>query len=658
MSKGKKSAKAKARELTQVAAEPDFGLTEFEDKSGPEKPVDRPNPVRLLADAAVRLAMGEDLVTRLNEDRALLVAVRAPTPAWVKQIESSFKRLRPRAIVIGRDGSDRLRHKADFGNETVAEAVAEGRQMIGVATSVGFLPSSLVSGADVTIDVKIDGTVIADAIARFVGDARGSAAASGLGALDFGDLVVGFRAGSSADEIIARLTRAASRLSPKMQDRLPRLEDAVEFGAAREWGLDLGVRWTDQKARAAEHGTQTPAPYEISGNCVWVGEPGLGKTFFAQVLAKHLGVPLVSGSLSEIFATTSGYLDTVVKGVRDLFARAEATGSALFIDEIDSLPSRVNLDSRHLSWWGPVVAEFLLLLDSSRTTVNKPRFVWAATNHVDRLDPALIRPGRLDRVIRFGPPGPDGIASIVRRHLDGDLPDVDLAAVGQLGLGKTPAELAAIVKSARSAARAERRPMTADDLFEALAPRVAIDDATLRRIAIHESGHAVVCMALGIDEVVAIDAIGSTTSWGRTLMRREDGLETRGIVEARATVNLGGRAAETVVYDGDCSINAGGDATSDLALATDAVCALRVSMGLGDGIAFIAGREDATKMLRVDHRLRTAVEEDLARLHARAVDIVTRHRAALEAIADALISRRHLTGTEARGMFAAHPPAK
>ena len=284
-------------------------------------------------------------------------------------------------------------------------------------------------------------------------------------------------------------------------------------------------------------------------------------------------------------------------------------------------------------------------------------FVWAASNHPTRIDPALLRPGRLDRVIHFRPPGPEGIVSIVHHHLEGELPGIDLTAIGQLGLGRSPAEIAAAVSSARRAARAAKRALGYDDLVEALAPRADVDDATLRRIAHHESGHVVTAIALDVDEVVAVDVVGNAGAYGRTVMRQRPGIETRATIENRAVSQLGGRAAECEIYDGDCAGNAGGDTSSDLAAATGAVTALRISLGLGGELTYRGGPDAVTDLLRTDPMLRAAVDRDLARLHARAIDIVRRHRSALDAITAALLKRRHLTGDEARRIFARHAPA-
>jgi cell division protease FtsH len=258
--------------------------------------------------------------------------------------------------------------------------------------------------------------------------------------------------------------------------------------------------------------------------------------------------------------------------------------------------------------------------------------------------------GRLDRIIHFTAPGPDGIASILRHQLGPDLPGVDLAPLGQIGIGRSPAEIAAAVKKARSAARQASRALEYDDLVDAIAPRVAMDDATLWRVAHHEAGHAVVALALGVDEVVAVDIGGAADAFGRTVMRQRAGIETRATIEDRVCADLGGRAAEAVVY-GDYSANARGD----LATATHAIAGLHASTGLAGGLAYLGDEKAAAAMLRVDRTLRDAVNADLARLQARAVDIVRAHREALEAIAAALADRRHLTGDEVRAIFEAVP---
>jgi ATP-dependent Zn protease len=163
----------------------------------------------------------------------------------------------------------------------------------------------------------------------------------------------------------------------------------------------------------------------------------------------------------------------------------------------------------------------------------------------------------------------------------------------------------------------------------------------------------VVALALGVDEVVAASIGRAADSFGQTVMRRRDGIETRATIEDRVCANLGGRAAELVVYH-DCSANAG----SDLATATDAMAGLHASTGLGSGLAYLGDASTAAAMLRLDQILRDTVNADLARLQTCALDIVRTRRAALDGIAAALVEQRHLSGDQLRAIFRCPPTPK
>jgi cell division protease FtsH len=620
----------------------DFGA-EDEAEEKPYNP-SRPDATRCLVGAALEKAAVADILPRATSSSALAIVVRVPSPAWVKPVEDAIEILDRTLLIFARDGSSKAVHKADVGNDEVGKHLSEGRSVMGIASSLAILPKALIVAADISIEIKAEPDILADAVSRFVGGTQAGEAVDGLASLDFHDIVSAFRAGSSAADVYARLRKTASRLSQPRGDGLPRLADAVEYGRAREWGLTLCREFEDYRFNRL-------AWRDLSANCVFAGETGQGKTYFARILANELGIPLIATSISEMFATSAGFLDSVVKAVRETFARAEASAPcALLLDEYDALPSRVNLDGRSSSWWTPVVAEFLLCLDSAVSGERAGLCVWAATNHVEKIDPALLRPGRLDRVIRFAAPGPDGIASILRHQLGSDLTGIDLAPLGQIGIGRSPAEIASAVKSARSAARHAQRVLEYDDLVDALAPRADMDEETLRRVGTHEAGHVVVALALDVDEVVAASIAQTSDSFGQTVMRRRGGIETRATIEDRVCANLGGRAAELVVC-GDCSANA----SSDLATATDAMASLHVSMGLGGGLAYLGDAKAAAAMLRVDRILRDTVNADLARLQARAVDIVRTHRAALDGITAALVERRHLSGDRLLAIFRSPP---
>jgi hypothetical protein len=623
-----------------------FDRHDEEEREAPP-PSRAPDAAECLVAAALGTAGATAILERLAAGAAFALVVRVPSAAWVEPVADVFETIDDRLRIYARDGSSKATHKADVGNGEVGEHLSSGRSVVGIANSIAMLPRALAAAADASIQIKLDAAVVADAVARFVGDAPAAETVEGLGSLDFHDIVSAFRAGSTAAEIYGRLRTAGARLHRRGGDRLPRLTDAVEYSEARDFGLALGRSFEDWKAGRVEWGDLSEK------NCVFAGPSGLGKTYFARVLAAHLGIPLIASSISETFASSAGFLDSVIKAIRDTFARAECNSPCvLFWDELDALPMRAALtDGRSSSWWTPVVTEFLTLLDSAVASDREGVFVWAATNYAERIDPALVRPGRLDRTIHFAAPGPAGIASILRHQLGPDLAGVDLAQLGQIGIGRSPAELSAVVKQARSVARQARRALAYDDLVDALVPRTYFDPATLRRVAHHEAGHVVVALALRVDEVVAAAVGGAGDGFGRTVIRRRDGIETRATIEDRVCANLGGRAAEAVIYGGDCSANAG----SDLATATEAIAGLHVSSGLAGELAYLGDEKAAATILQIDRTLRESVNADLSRLQARAIDIVRRHRDSLDAIAAALAARRHLTGDQVRAIFEAAP---
>ena len=150
------------------------------------------------------------------------------------------------------------------------------------------------------------------------------------------------------------------------------------------------------------------------------------------------------------------------------------------------------MDNHAREWWTPLCTSILLGFDALNAPGAPEVCIIAATNHGDRLDPALIRPGRLGRVIEIKPPSAADLAVIFRQHLDdGEVPDMDLAPLGALALGASGAQVAGWVSEARAAARAAGRPMRPEDLLGRVAPPDQGSPADRRRSAYHEAGHAV-----------------------------------------------------------------------------------------------------------------------------------------------------------------------
>src|SRR5208283_3734859 len=219
--------------------------------------------------------------------------------------------------------------------------------------------------------------------------------------------------------------------------------------------------------------------------------PGCGKTYFARALAAECGVDLVSTTYADWHSNSGG--DSVAKALKKLFGewreKAKAGPFILFVDEIDSIGTRGGNDHND-SWFRTIVNAWLAFLDGAepRTGI----VVIGATNLPERIDPALLRPGRLDRHVEIPYPTIDSIHGVLRHHA-GDLPGLRLAAVACRG--KSPAETAQVVRDARRLARRAKRDLTVFDITKvveaARRQRTPHQDAVIAR---HEAGHAVVAV--------------------------------------------------------------------------------------------------------------------------------------------------------------------
>lgn len=242
----------------------------------------------------------------------------------------------------------------------------------------------------------------------------------------------------------------------------------------------------------------------------------------------------------------------------------------------------------------------------------------------------------------MSPPNEAEIAEIFRQKLEGDLPGADLLLVAQLVAGATGAMAEGWVHEAREAARRESRAMTIDDLIRAAAPPERRKWAETNRIAIHEAGHVVAHMSYG--HVVSRVSIVSTEHTSGHTVTELDGLcLTAAELETVAVTSLAGRAAEIVLL-GCPSAGAEGD----LAQATRILAAAHASFGLGGGdIAHLVPSGGAASALLRDAKLRADVSQKLASLQANAVELIRSRRHQVEALAEALITRRALSGADA-----------
>jgi hypothetical protein len=621
-----------------------FDLDGDDGGSGPPA-ADEENATAVVVGAAFEAALPKGVRRRLRHGQALAVIVVVPTQAWVLPVAAYARSaFGDRWCMQTREGPDR-KLNASVGSQDVARNLSRGLCVMGVAADAGLLPAALTSAADVTIRVAApDAAVLRRAITRFARRSPGELPDGIAAGLDLHEIVAAFRPGSGPRDIVRRLAAAASAGRVR-SDRVPALATAVEYGPARLWGLDLARDIAAYRAgriswRDVDRGICLHSP------------PGMGKSLFAQVLARACGVPLVSTSVGQWFADGPGYLDSVIKQMRGAFARAAALASPcsiLFLDEIDALPDRETLSERGRDWWMPIIADALLLLDSAvdgRTGI----VVVGATNAIERVDRALLRPGRLEKVVAIPAADAAGAVNIARFHLDGELRGDDLANVGALLEGSSAAEIMHAVRTARRSARHAGRALTVEDIERAALPADEIPAERLFRMAVHEAAHAVAALAVPVGAVrhVALNSRGN--SGGRTVIDFTDAdLWTRRGIEDRVVVGLAARAAERI-FTGEVSTGGGGAADSDLGMATTMVASLHASYGMGEGLAFLGASDGLLREVALNSGLRVVVERHLRELEVRAADLVEANRDAVLAVAARLADRRHVGGKEIEEM--------
>ena len=429
------------------------------------------------------------------------------------------------------------------------------------------------------------------------------------------------------------------------------LEEVVDFLKAPEKYTRVGAR--------------------IPKGVLLVGPPGTGKTLLAKAVAGEAGVPFFSISGSDFVEM---FVGVGASRVRDLFAEGKAHAPCIiFIDEIDAVARRrgTGMGGGHDEREQTLNQ---LLVEMDGFGVNEGIIVMAATNRVDILDPAILRPGRFDRRVVVGPPDVKGREEILYVHAKNKPlgEDVDLKQIAQTTAGFTGAELENLLNEAAIiSAKEGRNYVMQKDIRQAFIKvgigtekksRV-ISDKEKRITAYHEAGHAILFHVLPEMEAVYTISIIPTGpgAAGYTMPQPENDemFNTRGKMLQYITVCLGGRVAEELIFD---DITTG--ASQDIKQATSTARAMVTQYGMSERLGLVAYNNDSEEVFigrdwghtkSYSENVAASIDEEVKQIieqcHERAKKLIEEHSYVLHTCAARLLEKEKLTRAEFEEIF-------
>jgi len=470
--------------------------------------------------------------------------------------------------------------------------------------------------------------------------------------------------GAAAQDKMAKFGQARVQMPGRGEDRVTfdqvagadeekeELQEIVEFLRDPDKYLQLGAH--------------------IPKGVLLVGPPGTGKTLLAKSVAGEADVAFLSISGSDFVEM---YVGVGASRVRDLFEQAKKQSPAIvFIDEIDAVGRQrgSGLGGGHDEREQTLNQ---LLVEMDGFTANSGVVVLAATNRVDILDPALLRPGRFDRQVYVGLPDIKGREEILKVHARNKplAEDVDLAEIARGTAGFTGADLENLLNEAALLSGRRNEPVIRQKTIQESIIKViagpekhsrVIPEQERKLTAFHEAGHAVVMHDLpGQDPVHQITIVPRGQAGGMTISLPEEDRSylSKRYMEDEIVALLGGRAAEELML-GDISTGASNDLQRATTIARKMVGTYGMSKRLGH-VAFNAGSDEVFIGKSMGHtrpysekiaaEMDDEIQQILADGYARCTEILKRQQEKLEAVASFLLEHETMTAEEFESVFQA-----
>jgi len=470
--------------------------------------------------------------------------------------------------------------------------------------------------------------------------------------------------GAAAQDKMAKFGQARVQMPGRGEDRVTfdqvagadeekeELQEIVEFLRDPDKYLQLGAH--------------------IPKGVLLVGPPGTGKTLLAKSVAGEADVAFLSISGSDFVEM---YVGVGASRVRDLFEQAKKQSPAIvFIDEIDAVGRQrgSGLGGGHDEREQTLNQ---LLVEMDGFTANSGVVVLAATNRVDILDPALLRPGRFDRQVYVGLPDIKGREEILKVHARNKplAEDVDLVEIARGTAGFTGADLENLLNEAALLSGRRNEPVIRQKTIQESIIKViagpekhsrVIPEQERKLTAFHEAGHAVVMHDLpGQDPVHQITIVPRGQAGGMTISLPEEDRSylSKRYMEDEIVALLGGRAAEELML-GDISTGASNDLQRATTIARKMVGTYGMSKRLGH-VAFNAGSDEVFIGKSMGHtrpysekiaaEMDDEIQQILADGYARCTEILKRQQEKLEAVASFLLEHETMTAEEFESVFQA-----